>query len=116
MEKFIQETISSFNALEETYEMDLFDELVSIFSSQKEAFFNSLQTDQNFNDTELRQQAHKIKSSARNVGAKKVGSLLEEIEKRADGADYHSKLEQIETEYQLFIKIFNEWKKNRGQL
>lgn len=116
MNKFIQETITSLKALEETYEMDLFDELVSIFSSQKEELFNAIQTNQNFDDAELRQLAHKIKSSARNVGAKKVGSLLEEIEKRAVGAEYHSKLEQIEIEYQLFIKIFNEWKKNRGQV
>ncbi len=108
-----KETISELNSLIEIYDLELLDELVSIFASQKESLIHDWRNRQNFPENELSQIAHKIKSSARNVGAKKIGSILEEVEKKPNKDTSRATIDEIESEFDFFIKTFQNWKVGR---
>lgn len=116
MNNKFMETVKELNSLKETYDLELLEELVNIFVTQKEALINDMRNRQNFPDDDLRSIAHKIKSSARNVGAKKVGIILEEMEKKPHENKSKSKIDELESEINFFIDTFHAWKGNKGLL
>lgn len=114
MNDLYSETIAELNTLKEAYDLELLEELVNIFVSQKNSLIDTWTNNQNFSLEELAQCAHKIKSSARNVGAKKVGAILEKIERKPTECNSKDTILEIEKEFNFFIKTFHEWK-NKGK-
>lgn len=110
MNDVYDDLITEFNILRETYDLELLEELVSIFKSQKESLIEKWVNEQSFSVDDLRHLAHKIKSSARNVGAKKIGTILENIERKPNECNAKDTIDEIEREFNFFIKTFQEWK------
>lgn len=101
---------AQFEYMKETYGVDLTEELIEILVKQVNALSQEWGDPDKLTTDALIHSAHKIKSSARNVGAFQLGDTLHNIEKSPELGAVKEKLAIINRELTQFTDSFKKWK------
>ena len=101
------------NELEQETERSFVKELIALFFEEAPANFHAMKRAQETGDTKTTEQlAHKLKGGCMNLGAKKLGSLFESVEKlaREDSKSISgSLLAEINQEFERTIEFLREY-------